>query len=79
MVGNNDGEMFQQMVGAAWESIVEKYFAYFCVNPYFCVSLPRSLKHSGALLGSNPMRNRAAVNDDKSWVKRLPEIGRAHV
>ena len=36
------------------------------------VSLPRSLKHSGALLGSNPVRNRAAVNDDKSWEKRQP-------
>ena len=36
------------------------------------VSLPRSLKHSGALLGSNPVRNKTAVNDDKSFVKRLP-------
>ena len=35
MVGSNDGEMLQQMVGAAWESVVEKYFAYFCANSYF--------------------------------------------
>ncbi len=37
------------------------------------VLLPRSMKRSGALLGSNSVRNRTAVNDDKSYVERLPE------
>jgi hypothetical protein len=34
-------------------------------------SLPRSLKHSRALLGSDPVRDKTAANDDKSCVKRL--------
>lgn len=33
--------------------------------------MPRSLKHSRALLGSKPVGNRTAVNDDRSCVKRL--------
>ena len=33
--------------------------------------MPRSLKHCGALLGSDPVRDKIAANDDKSWVKRL--------
>ena len=35
VVGSNDGEMLQQIVGVVRESIVEKYFAYFCVNSFF--------------------------------------------
>ena len=34
-----------------------------CVCQIMSLPLYRSLKHSGALLGSNPMRNRTAQND----------------
>ena len=43
------------------------------------VFLPRGLKHSGALLGSNFVRNRTAVNDDRSYAERLPEVVAAPV
>ena len=36
---------------------------YICLIQVKFVSLPRSLKRSGALLGSNSMRNKIAQND----------------